>query len=534
MLTEENNRKAAGGTGHAGTEKTPLPASSPADKERVPDKGTRSASVKKLVRAVVFLAGLAVMLNWISAVFRYKNSDKRFMPFFEQEADYDVLFFGTSHVIDAVLPLELWDEYGIASYNFGGYGMHLPATCWLIENVLDYTTPKLIMIDCSNLSSEVMSNTTVRQAHNTWDAFPLTRNKLRAFQDLLDPKDLLEFTWKFSIYHDRWEELTWEDFEPVYSIERGAVPQREVAVPADFIPISDSRKTKDNTAGARYLRRAIELCQSRGIEVLLTYLPFPAPAYRQKEANLAADIAAEYGVRYVNFLKTEGIVNYHTDCNDAASHLNLSGARKITSWLGRYMLENYGISDHRGEEAYAAWDKDYTQHVLDDQSWIPIQKTLDTYLMLLADKNIGCCIYVSEGSRLLQDSRTLQLLSNVTVHASPSKLADAAGSSTEYFLFADNRSGRLWEGVGSGAFVNAETPAAQVRYEVREDGRHTLFFNSVEYPVGDSASSADIQIIVFDSRDGNLIDTASFVVDRASLSLKATRSKDSTAEVSSD
>ncbi len=467
MLTEENNRKAAGGTEHAGTEKTPLPASSPADKERVPDKGTRSASVKKLVRAVVFLAGLAVMLNWISAVFRYKNSDKRFMPFFEQEADYDVLFFGTSHVIDAVLPLELWDEYGIASYNFGGYGMHLPATCWLIENVLDYTTPKLIMIDCSNLSSEVMSNTTVRQAHNTWDAFPLTRNKLRAFQDLLDPKDLLEFTWKFSIYHDRWEELTWEDFEPVYSIERGAVPQREVAVPADFIPISDSRKTKDNTAGARYLRRAIELCQSRGIEVLLTYLPFPAPAYRQKEANLAADIAAEYGVRYVNFLKTEGIVNYHTDCNDAASHLNLSGARKITSWLGRYMLENYGISDHRGEEAYAAWDKDYTQHVLDDQAWIPIQKTLDTYLMLLADKNIGCCIYVSEGSRLLQDSRTLQLLSNVTVHASPSKLADAAGNGTEYFLFADNRSGRLWEGVGTGAFVNAETPAAQVRYEVR-------------------------------------------------------------------
>ena len=61
-----------------------------------------------------------------------------------------------------------------------------------------------------------------------------------------------------------------------------------------------------------YLRKAIELCQSQGIEVVLTYLPFPASATKQKEANLAADIAKEYGIPYLNFLKMENIVDFHT------------------------------------------------------------------------------------------------------------------------------------------------------------------------------------------------------------------------------
>ncbi|MDE7297557.1 MAG: hypothetical protein K2N94_01855 [Lachnospiraceae bacterium] len=526
MLTEESNKKSSAAAGDtAGPQNTAASGNAAVSK---------SASLKKLLRAVIFVAGLAVMLVWLSAVFRYKNSDKRFIPFFEQGGDYDVLFFGTSHVIDAVLPLELWDEYGIVSYNFGGYGMHLPTTFWLIENVLDYASPKLILIDCSNVSSEVMSNTTVRQAHNTWDAFPLTRNKLRAFQDLLAPEDILEFTWKFSIYHDRWEELTWEDFEPVYSIGRGAVPQREVAVPDPFIPIADSRKSDDGTAGARYLRRAIELCQSRGIEVVLTYLPFPAPAYRQKEANLAADIAAEYGVEYINFLKMDGIVNYNTDCNDAASHLNLSGAHKITSWLGNYMRENYGLADHRGEEIYAAWDTDYALQVLDNQSYILLQKTLDAYLMLLSDKNTSSCIYIRKGSGLLQDFRTIELLNNVSVHDYPSELSAAIETGEEYFLFVDNLSGRLWEGVGGEAAVTAETSFAGVRYELTEKGSHTLFVNSAEYPVGANASSADIQLIVIDNRNGNIIDTASFVIDRTSLHLKATRSSKGSTAVKSD
>lgn len=45
----------------------------------------------------------------------------------------------------------------------------------------------------------------------------------------------------------------------------------------------------------------IEDCQDRGIEVVLTYLPFSAAPVQQMTANYIYDIAEEYNVGYINF-----------------------------------------------------------------------------------------------------------------------------------------------------------------------------------------------------------------------------------------
>ena len=37
-------------------------------------------------------------------------------------------------------------------------------------------------------------------------------------------------------------------------------------------------------------------------------------------------------------------------------HLNYYGAAKITRWLGDFLSD--ALPDHRGEAAYAAWDRD--------------------------------------------------------------------------------------------------------------------------------------------------------------------------------
>ena len=44
---------------------------------------------------------------------------------------------------------------------------------------------------------------------------------------------------------------------------------------------------------------------------------------------------------------------------DCGEHLNYWGAVKVTRALGR-RLEVLGVPDHRGDNAYAAWDDCYT------------------------------------------------------------------------------------------------------------------------------------------------------------------------------
>ena len=42
-------------------------------------------------------------------------------------------------------------------------------------------------------------------------------------------------------------------------------------------------------------------------------------------------------------------INYETDFRDE-SHLNYSGAKKATSYMGQYLMENYDLPDKRGTD----------------------------------------------------------------------------------------------------------------------------------------------------------------------------------------
>ena len=54
---------------------------------------------------------------------------------------------------------------------------------------------------------------------------------------------------------------------------------------------------------------------------------------------------------YINFLELveETGLDFSTDTYDAGLHLNLSGAEKVSRYLGRVLREE-GVPDRRGEE----------------------------------------------------------------------------------------------------------------------------------------------------------------------------------------
>lgn len=392
-----------------------------------------SKRVKRVLGCLGVLLAVTAALWGLSGLVQRKDSDIKYHDFFAQKEDFDVLFLGTSHVLNGIFPMELWKDQGIVSYNFGGHGDRIPTTYWAAKNAMDYTSPKLLVIDACFLYVQLKTSPNYSFVHISFDAFPFTATKYHAVCDLLDDKEMEKMTaedsatqaekrepigllWDFSAYHARWTELDKADFVVSPSVEKGAESRIAVSVPnlVERIPRGD--KLEGETVGTQYLRRLIEECQQDGIEVLLVYLPFPAAVEHQRDANRLSDIADEYGVNSINFLDLD-VVDYNTDCYDATSHLNPSGARKVTEYLGQYIKEHYDIPDRRGDPAYRGWYGDYAEYTEFKENNLKKQKGLDTYLMLLADKNYDF-IFELKSKQLFEGGVYKALLENLGVDTS--------------------------------------------------------------------------------------------------------------------
>ena len=192
----------------------------------------------RIIGCAVTLLLTAWLLFALTELTENKDSDNKYSDFF-RDREYDVLFFGTSNVIDDVFPMELWKEYGIVSYNCGGTSNQLATTYWVMENALDYVTPKVVVIDCLHLSEDRKRAATPRLHYNL-DAFPLSLTKIRAVLDLMDDPvaaaaaeaegtensswtaSRTELLWDYAVYHSRWNDLQKEDFSPQPGREKGA------------------------------------------------------------------------------------------------------------------------------------------------------------------------------------------------------------------------------------------------------------------------------------------------------------------------
>ncbi len=381
----------------------------------------RREKLKKAARAIIFTAGFVWIFLSLTKLMQYKAAITRMEPFFDIEEPVDVMLFGTSHVIDGILPYELWGGYGISSYNFGNNAARIPLTYWKMMNVFDYQVPKLVIVDCSYLSSNSKLCTTLQQSHNILDGFPLSKTKIAAINDLFEEEDKQEFLWPFSVYHNRWDELTKADFVTTYNDELGATPYYTVSVPAVYEKLPEGTKISNKTVAMEYIGKLVTSCRERGVEVLLTYLPCPANAKRQKEANSMVELAEQYGVGCINFLDLD-VVDFTTDCKDADSHLNASGAKKVTKYLGDYIREHYDIPDHSMDREFSGWKKKYATYLSNKFETLDSQKLLSSYLLLLADQDLHSLVYVREDSAVLRDARLSGLLENIRQYGNQSKI----------------------------------------------------------------------------------------------------------------
>ena len=90
-------------------------------------------------------------------------------------------------------------------------------------------------------------------------------------------------------------------------------------------------------------------------------IPYPASKEAQLWANAAIKMAEDMDVTAINMQYGE-VVDFDTDCYDSNSHLNPSGARKVTELLGKVLTQNFELEDKRENAEYESWNEAYEEY----------------------------------------------------------------------------------------------------------------------------------------------------------------------------
>ena len=377
------------------------------------------SQIKKILSIILFFILLSLSIVKCADILEYKASRIKYNDFFNSKTNFDVIFLGSSHMYNHILPMEIWKKYGISSYNWG-YSNCTPAeNYYIIQEILKYTNPKLVVIDSFGLIEyEEYGNGKYRtdrieQQHVQFDNFPFwSKNKRIAINDIFDDYDnRQDFFCNFFMYHNRWTELKKTDFQYNISTEKGA--EFLVGYKKGTVDLIDkTEKMEINSVCWPYYLDTLEYCQNQGIPVLCVYLPYGDPdPDSQKVANQLEETLVNYSeVEYINMLYLD-IINADTDIYSDGNHLNYSGALKTSNWLGEYIKNNYLIDDYSNNQY---WKEDYTKYSEYKKETLTSQTSLSVYLTLLSDDDFNAEAEIY--NKKLPDNKVLlQLFDNANI-----------------------------------------------------------------------------------------------------------------------
>ena len=454
------------------------------------------------------LCFLGLVMGGLSKVMENKESVGRLAAFFDEDKDIDVLLFGSSHVRHGIFPMELWRDYGIVSYNLASNGDTIPVAYWKLVMALEYKKPDIVVMDIYDLWPGAMTSESIGQVHASIDAFPLSMKKIEAVQDLYENKEKgFELICKYSTYHTRWTELTKKDFVIDYgsSICKGALPLNEHVVRVvaeDTTP--DEGLSYDNNS-LNYLIRMIEVCQSENIEILLINTGYDANKESQLFADSIPEVAKEYDINYVDFTRQE-IIDFATDLHSTGqnTHVNSSGARKLTSYLGDYLVHTYHVTDRRSDEEYADWQESYGKYVDYKAEFTRNITSFPIELTLLSDSDFSVVIYIKENSALLKNSSIVDLLGNILPDGNNERLDNAILTGNDYVLIVDNLCSKKWESTG-GIPIEEDMGFGRVNYGIDSEGKKYLYIQDSGNMLDFDGGEPEAQIFVINKYTAEIV-----------------------------
>ena len=471
--------------------------------------------------------------------------------FFAQENNTDeVIFLGSSHMEYGFSPMQFYDQHGVVSYNLGLSAERLSGAFYLLREALKTQKPKVIVLDASDLFLEdtaesqwryIMDNmgnigTKISMAEG-YSRFK-TGSEEHRVPDALVP---------LLLYHSRWKNLSETDFRDFakkkdyyaagYFLSTDCIGSGQTLdnmnsvtemlqedtvrtqiryengqeiVSEEEDPLYEALISDENI---QWLNKIISLCQESGTELLLTKIPsimYPITyesAWTRIRSSAVKQFAEQNGLTFWDILYDTDInIDIDHDFADGGRHLNYLGARKVTDYLGAYLVSHYDL-EPKENDAFSSSLLLYDQ--VTQMAMMQLEQDMDRYLDWLDRYKEECMIILCVSEDAVNGLGESQRKSLKKLGLS-AVFGEAPKSEEAYLALID--SGKVIYEASSNRQLEYHRqlgPALDV--SVISTGRKTgkkasVLIGGQEYAV----NSAGLNIVVYDKKTEEVVDSVVF------------------------
>ena len=285
--------------------------------------------------------------------------------YYDYAGNNDVIFIGDCEVYENFSPITMWEEYGITSAIRGSAQQLIWQSYYLMEETFRYETPKVMIFNVLSMKYDTPKSTgaqSQREAYNrmTLDGMRWSMSKWNSIQASMTQEERdweAQYSYIFPLlrYHDRWSQLTGEDFRYLFSrdaltdngylMQVGVNPYTTEHAERPLVDYSFAENCWD------YLDRMRRLCEEHGTQLVLIKAPSLSPIWWDQWDAQIEEYAQAHDLLYINFLnyQDEIGIDWNTDTYDTGLHLNVYGAEKLSNYFGQLLIEECGLTDHQAD-----------------------------------------------------------------------------------------------------------------------------------------------------------------------------------------
>lgn len=314
--------------------------------------------LKILLKSLLFILILMFLLLEFQTILSVPklgvNEQTGFNNIHNYPNSYDVCFVGRSPIISNISSQHLYEQYGITSVSAGVSGQAFPMTKYTLEEVLNYQSPKVVFLDTKVILDsdriELLNYQDESYLHHSLDnikTLSIKQKALKTIQKFNKEIDVWDYYSKLYNTHENWKNLTQKNFlgyDPKAAIGmNGNITYMEVAddIINTYSTSNNNFITPVTLKKEKYLSEMIDLCDTAGADLVL-FTSYTSSTRSQHHA--IKTLANKFHLKYLDINEFTLKTNFQHNLDLInESHCNLSGAIKITDFIGEFLQKNYNF-----------------------------------------------------------------------------------------------------------------------------------------------------------------------------------------------
>ena len=278
------------------------------------------------------------------------------------ENSFEVIGYGSSHIYWSLDISEMYNQYGIGAYNYGNDGQSLNTTLLFFKDSLETQRPKVALVETYFFTSVLQNADMGRELYYT-RALKNTSYKMEYLRQCFGNNLERWASYFIPLFglHANWPSVTSAGFKPnrvsgefaktmgYFSVGDSMADGIEIISGLEQNPLPDE--------SFPVLDELVKTATENDIQLVFYTTPFHG-WYHYGDA--VKEYADENGIPYLNLFELfdETGLDTETDFHDK-NHVNSCGAIKIADYLGKYLIENYDLTDFR-EIPGNIWEQAFT------------------------------------------------------------------------------------------------------------------------------------------------------------------------------